>query len=94
MKAKLIKTALLKGNANLYELDINIKYNNGKKTAYIIVSRAATFDRGDETMIFPATKEGKVIDFGDLYVGYGEDHNTALHNYGVEIKTVVLILKK
>lgn len=73
MKAKLIKTGLLKGNANLYQLEDG---------SHIMVSRTNTFDRGDETMIFEANAEGKVTNWSDLYAGYGEDHNTALANCG------------
>lgn len=48
----------------------------------VVVSRANTFDRGDETMIFRyGTAEGKVLDWAELYAGYGEDHETALRNY-------------
>lgn len=48
---------------------------------YYVVSRADTFDRGDETMIFPADEEGEVINWHDLYAGYGEDHETAMQNF-------------
>jgi hypothetical protein len=48
----------------------------------IMISRANTFDRGDETMIFPYDLfEHKVLDWDELYSGYGEDHATALARY-------------
>jgi hypothetical protein len=48
---------------------------------YYAVSRADTFDRGDETMIFPADENCKVTDWGEVYAGYGEDHKTAIENW-------------
>lgn len=48
----------------------------------VLVSRANTFDRGDETMIFRyGIAEGEVLDRAELYAGYGEDHETALSNW-------------
>ena len=75
-KAKLITSGLLKGNANLYQINCD---------DYVIVSRANTSDRGDETMIFPCDKQGNVTDWGELYAGYGESHDTALNKWGAEI---------
>lgn len=60
-----------KGEAWLIEVD----------NKYYAVSRANTFDRGDETMIFSCDKNGENIDFTDLYAGYGEDHKTAINNW-------------
>lgn len=48
---------------------------------YFAVSRADTFDKGDETMIFASSEDGEAIIFEDLYVGYGEDHETAIKNW-------------
>ena len=48
---------------------------------YFLVSRANTFDRGDETMIFAGDEHGKVTNWADLYAGYGEDHETAIRNW-------------
>ena len=51
----------------------------------IAVSRAFTFDRGDETMIFKYdVKNEKVLDWTDLYAGYGETHEEALSNWEEE----------
>jgi hypothetical protein len=77
MNAKLIKTGLLRGDANLYQLEDD---------SYVMVSRADTPDRGDETMIFPANADGEVTDWEDLYAGYGESHNEALSNYGYTVE--------
>lgn len=74
MKAKLIKTGLLRGNANHYLL------NDGRN---IMVSRANTADRGDETMIFPCDLDGEITSWGDLYQGFRESHEEALSNFGV-----------
>lgn len=67
------KLANFRGDARLYE--------NGDTGEKIIISRANTFDRGDETMIFAATPEGDVADWTDLYASYGETHEVALDNY-------------
>ncbi len=48
---------------------------------HYVVSRAVTFDRGDETMIFASDENGVVSDWSDLYAGYGEDHDTAIANF-------------
>ncbi len=57
-------------------------YRNIETGEGIAVSRASTFDRGDETMIFPYDLGlNKVSDWGELYAGYGVDHETALHEY-------------
>lgn len=49
---------------------------------HIAISRAHTFDRGDETMIFPYDAEAnKVSDWGELYAGYGQTHEDALRDY-------------
>lgn len=57
-------------------------YRNDKDGSHIAISRAFTFDRGDETMIFPYDLESdSVIDWGELYAGYGVDHETALSEY-------------
>lgn len=57
----------------------------GSEGDYILVSRADTFDRGDETMIFSWDNDtDHVPDWNDLYSGYGEDHATAVKNYVAE----------
>lgn len=61
--------------------DVQI-WKNVTTGSHIAISRAYTFDRGDETMIFPYdVRTEKVSDWGELYAGYGEDHETALRNY-------------
>lgn len=48
---------------------------------HVVVSRAYTFDRGDETMIFEwSTATDSIADWIDLYAGYGETHEEALAN--------------
>ena len=80
--AKLIASNLLKGNAREYEI------SDGK---YVIVSRANTFDHGDEVMVFPSDGNGKVINWSELYCArakYGDDMSdeTALKSIGEEIE--------
>lgn len=48
---------------------------------FYLVSRAFTFDRGDETMIFPGDESGEVTDWGEVYAGYSVDHATAIRNW-------------
>lgn len=48
---------------------------------YYVVSRAFTFDRGDETMIFASSPDGGIHSWHDLYAGYSEDHATAIRNW-------------
>lgn len=61
---------------------VALVYLDTRTDDYIMVSRAITFDRGDETMIFPYDMErGEVIDWSELYAGYRETHTEALVNY-------------
>lgn len=54
----------------------------GEKGDCVMVSRASTVDRGDETMIFSwSNVHQKVSDWTELYAGYGESHEEALGNY-------------
>ena len=49
---------------------------------HVLVSRADTPDRGDETMIFKwSTATDSVSNWSDLYAGYGETHEEALANF-------------
>jgi hypothetical protein len=79
--AKLLKTGLLKGNANLYRLSVPLK---GKK--FIIVSAVNLYGH-DETYIFPATKDGEVTDWMELPGSFKDeqDHGKALQNAGYEV---------
>jgi hypothetical protein len=56
-------------------------YKDGETDKYIVISRADTFDRGDETMIFSSTSDAHISDWTELYAGYGETHEVALDNY-------------
>ena len=54
------------------------RHNNGGQD--IVISRANTFDRGDETMIFEFDLQSEqVLNWTDLYAGYGETHEEALN---------------
>lgn len=67
--------------------DVSEKFNGSallyKNEAgrHVVVSRADTFDRGDETMIFRSNGSGDVLNWTDLYAGYGETHEEALSNW-------------
>lgn len=54
-----------------YELSEEVDFNGGK-TRYVLADFAYTFDHGPETMLFPCDEVGNVIDWGDLYVAYGD----------------------
>lgn len=73
MDYQLIKTLSgMAGDARIYQTPLGV----------VMVSRANTFDRGDETMIFKwGVLEGRVTSWADLYAGYGETHETALNNW-------------
>lgn len=72
-KARWVKS--LSGYAGLASV-----YDTTKGT--VVVSRANTFDRGDETMIFKwDARLDKVSDWSELYVGYGETHEEALYSW-------------
>lgn len=67
-------------NASGFQGDARVYRNEAGK--HIVISRCNTFDRGDETMIFPwSAATNKVSDWGDLYAGYGETHEEALANF-------------
>lgn len=53
-------------------------YKDTRDDSYVLVSRADTFDRGDETMAFPADKDGDVLDWEELGAGYGITHEELL----------------
>lgn len=60
------------GDARVY------KANN----RFVMVSRADTFDRGDETMIFKfSLASNEVTDWCELWGGRGYDHESALRNW-------------
>lgn len=57
-------------------------YRNVLTGEGIAISRAMTFDRGDETMIFPYDlQSGKVSDWNELYAGLGVTHEEALREF-------------
>ena len=89
MNYKLVKDNLdgFQGHAALYEIDKPVGYDfdyekdkNTKKTKYVVVSAADPMFSGPETYIFPANKEGEIVDWGELNGSYkgGHDHDRAL----------------
>jgi hypothetical protein len=79
--AKLLKTGLLQGNANLYRLSVPLEGSE-----FVVVSAIIFFGK-EETYIFPSTKEGRVRDWMELPGSFkGEqDHGKALQNAGYEV---------
>ena len=55
----------------LYELSEEVAYSTGR-TRYVIADFAYTFDHGPETMVFPSDKDGNVLNWGELWVSYGD----------------------
>lgn len=73
-----------KGNAALYQLSEALSGHE-----YVIVSGlVSAFDHGGpETLVFPATAEGKVINYGELAGGRGyNNHAIALEDAGYTIE--------
>ena len=71
--------ALLDDKSVGYDFDYE-KDKNTKKTKYVIVSAADAMFSGPETYIFPANKDGEIVDWGELNGSYkgGYDHDKAL----------------
>lgn len=63
----------IRWNGDVWHIEVDGKF--------YLVSRANTFDRGDETMIFPGDENAEVTSWGEVYAGYGEDHATAIRNW-------------
>lgn len=53
-------------------------YRDARDDSFVIVSRADTLDRGDETMAFLGNRKGEVLDWNEMAAGYGVDHETLL----------------
>jgi len=66
-----------KADARLYRTD---------QGCFISISRAHTWDAGDETMAFYAHESGEPIDWGEIDVGYSITHEELLQRMGYEIK--------
>jgi len=81
--AKYIKTEISGSGAEqkLYELSEKVKEDDNEFDHIIISAVTAPFS-GPETYIFPANKEGEIIDYGELSGSYrgGLDHDTALND--------------
>lgn len=92
MKATFIRTLEgFKGVARLYTVEPPItyeKYVDGdpveKAADYVVVSAVNAFGMGNETYIFPADKDGEIVDWGELPGSFkgALDHETALENAG------------
>jgi len=82
MKATLIKNLTgFTGEAALYELDEPVDDGDGRHTKHVIVSATTAMDTGSpETYIFPATKDGGIVNYGELNGSYrgGLDMQRAL----------------
>ena len=77
-----------RGDARLYELSEPVEYGEGnKKTKFVVVSAAYVMFSGSETYIFPADKNGNVMDWGELEGSFrgGLDHVVALENAGFTV---------
>jgi hypothetical protein len=75
-------------NAKLFKLDSKVYYDKGgkqKQTQYVIVS--AVIAEGPETYIFPADRNGKCLNWGELNGSFkgGLDHKKALNGLGFKI---------
>jgi hypothetical protein len=83
------------GEACLYKLSEPIEYDEpwddkgppAKKTNYVVVSATITPFSGPETYIFPANKEGEIVDWGELEGSYsgGLSHTKALIGAGYKV---------
>jgi hypothetical protein len=78
---------------NLYKLSVSVPYDYDydkerflKKTKYVIVSAVIVLGTGPETFIFPADKNGQILDWGELEGSYrgGLNHDKALRKAGFE----------
>lgn len=78
------------GDAKLYKLSEPMEYgwDEKKKTDFVIVSATNVIFSGPETYIFPASEDGKIVDWGELDGSFqgGLDHERALAGAGYEIK--------
>lgn len=78
------------GDARLFRLYPPVKWgwDDDKKTEYVVVSAAITFDHGPETYIFPADENGNVVGWLELHGSFqgGLDHDKALRGAGYEVK--------
>ena len=94
--AKLIKEEVSEVGAiqRLYELSKPIGYDydydkekDTQLTNFILVSGTYAMFSGEETYIFPADKDGNVLDWGELDGSFrgSIDHEQALENAGYEL---------
>lgn len=95
MKATKVKDLLgFMGDAALYKVEPFVEYNKpynndlpAKTTEYVVVSAVFASFAGPETYIFPADKNGEVVDWCELDGSYkgGLNHEKALANAGYEV---------
>lgn len=87
--AKLTKDNLenFTGHAALYELSDKVKYDDDKETRYVICSTANAMFSDIETYIFPADKDGKILDWVELDGSERgtSSHKTVLKNAGYKL---------
>ena len=83
------------GHASLYKLSHAVEYNGprsdndppAKRTQYVIVSAVVAPATGEETYVFPADAQGKVLSWTELDGSYrgGMSHTEALWQAGFEL---------
>ena len=85
-----------KGNAQLYVLSEPVGWDYdwdtkqyAEETNHVIVSAVVALYSGAETYIFPADKEGNILDWGELDGSFrgSLNHEAALRNAGYEVVT-------
>ena len=88
MKATLIENLSgWRGEARLYRVDPPMTYEDGRQTEYVIVSATTVLASGPETYIFPASREGGILDWLELPGSFrgAIDHARALEGAGYSI---------
>lgn len=84
MQAKFVKhIESMRGAAHLYELSEPLEEHQ-----YVVVSAVNVPFGGPETYIFPADREGNIINWGELDGSFkgALDHSRALKNAGYEVE--------
>lgn len=81
------------GHASLYKLSKAVQYREAYdkpplETNYVIVSAANVIFSGPETYIFPADKDGTILDWLELSGSFkgGLDHKKALAGAGYDVE--------
>lgn len=97
--AKLLKDVSkdFTGSAGFYKLSEPIEWSEydfekeesiSHKTSFVVVSATIAMFTGAETYIFPADKDGNIVDYGELEGSYrgGLDQKAALEGAGFSVK--------